>query len=70
MPVDSVIQGDRFTQEAIRNMSRFTWKKTWTAWPRRCRLSRKRMPWFSVAYRGYRIISGPGEDLLLVRWLS
>lgn len=61
---------DKITREAIKNMKRFLWEYTWTFWPRRCRISHKRMRMFSKCYRGYRILNGPGEDILLVRWVS
>lgn len=65
-----MIEPDFHTRKAIQDMGRFRWKKTWTFWPRRCRISHARMRMFATAYRGHRILSGPGEDILLTRWIS
>jgi len=62
-----------FDIEAIRKEwepKEFTWEKTWTAWPRKDCITGKRLPMFSEAYRGYQIIRGPYEDLLIEKWVS
>jgi len=64
-----MIRLDKFTQEAVNNMSRYQWKKTWTFWPRYEWNGQKRMRMFSTCYRGRRIIKGPGTDVIIVKWL-
>jgi hypothetical protein len=51
-------------------LSEFTWKKTWTFWPRKCVKTQKRMRMFSTAYKGQRVIGAGGELILLVGWLT
>lgn len=64
------IEPDAYTRRAMQNMNSFKWKLTWTFWPRRSYTSNKRMGWFQTAYKGIKIIDGPGESILFVRWLS
>jgi hypothetical protein len=60
---------DMFTTIAMKNMS-LRWKRTRSIMPRNCHKSNKVILPFKMAYRGTKIIHGPVEDLLLVRWLS
>ncbi len=68
-----MITPDKHTKAAIKELRRldeYTWRLSLSIKPRRCFMSGETIPMFSYAYKGFRIISGPGEDLLIVRWLS
>lgn len=45
------------------------WYYTFSWWPRRCELSNKRI-WMQRAYKGIRMITGPGEPVFEVRWIT
>jgi len=48
---------------------RATWEYTFTLWPRTCEISNSRI-WFKKAYKGTRMITGPGEPVFEYRWLT
>jgi len=48
---------------------RSTWEYKFAIWPHRCEIS-KRILWFECAYKGTRVITGPGEPVFEFRWLS
>lgn len=45
------------------------WQFKFVLWPRRCDLSKNRI-WLERAYRGTRVITGPGEPVYEYKWLS
>jgi len=49
------------------HLSRSTVDHCWSLWPRRCSVS-NRLLWFTKAYRARRIITGPGEPVIVDRW--
>jgi hypothetical protein len=49
--------------------SRAFWKYKFVFWPRRCEISKK-IIWFECAYKGTRMITGPGEPVFKYRWLT
>lgn len=48
---------------------RATWQYKFALWPRKCDISNNRI-WFKTAYKGTRMITGPGEPVFEYRWLS
>ncbi|CAB4126004.1 hypothetical protein UFOVP181_234 [uncultured Caudovirales phage] len=48
---------------------RATWEKTFVLWPRTCDQSGKRI-WLEYAYKGTRMITGPGDPVFLFRWVN
>ena len=49
--------------------SRSVWKYTFVIWPRHCEISKKYI-WLECAYKGTRIITGPGEPVFEYKWLT
>jgi hypothetical protein len=49
--------------------SRSTWEYKFVLWPRYCEISKKTI-WFKNAYKGTRMITGPGEPVFEYRWLT
>jgi hypothetical protein len=45
------------------------WERTFVLWPRVCYQSGK-LIWFEYAYKGTRVITGPGEPVILFRWVD
>jgi hypothetical protein len=50
-------------------LSRATWTLEFAWWPRRCMLS-KRLIWLERAYCGVGIWTGPGENVIEVKWAN
>jgi hypothetical protein len=48
---------------------RASWKYVFALWPCRSSISNTRI-WFKKAYKGTRIITGPGEPVVEHRWLT
>lgn len=48
---------------------RATWKYKFAFFPKQCVISKKRI-WFECAYKGTRMITGPGEPVFEYRWLT
>lgn len=46
---------------------RCSWQLSFSWLPRRCSISNK-LIWLKYAYRGIRVITGPGEAIVDVRW--
>jgi hypothetical protein len=49
--------------------NRYSWELEFAWLPHTCNSSGKRI-WWQYAYRGVRIISGPGEPICFYRWLT
>jgi hypothetical protein len=48
---------------------RATWQYKFAIFPKRCNISKKTI-WFKYAYKGTRMITGPGEPVFEYRWLT
>ena len=48
---------------------RAQWEHKFAFWPRRCSLSNRKI-WMEKAYKGTRMITGPGEPVFEYRWLT
>jgi hypothetical protein len=46
-----------------------TWQLKFAMWPRRCAKTNQWI-WFETAYRGTRIITGPGSSIVEYFWMS
>lgn len=64
-----MIEPDKFTREALRQMSEYTWTLKLSIRPRVCNKSGAKIPMFTYAYYGYRIIQGPYDAMVISRWL-
>lgn len=62
MPLDSLTD-DRFKRWCL------GWSKKFSLLPRRCFYSNK-LIWFKFAYEGVAMITGPGEPVVITRWIS
>jgi hypothetical protein len=49
--------------------NRSTWQYKFAIFPKRCNISKKTI-WLDYAYRGTRMITGPGEPVFEYRWLT
>ena len=67
MPLDELVYKPLFFQREFYRRAYWQLKFVW--WPRRCDLSDKRI-WLKRAYRGIRVITGPGEPVYEYRWLT
>ena len=68
-----MIEPDEHTRAAMHNlrrMSEYTWHLRLSLKPRVCNWSGEKIPMFTSAYRGWRILEGPGEGILITRWMS
>ena len=68
-----MIDPDKHTQAAmneLRRMNEYTWHLKLSLKPRVCNWSGEKLPMFRYAYRGWRIIHGPGDPVIIVRWMS
>lgn len=68
-----MIEPDEHTRAAMRRLLRideYTWNLKLSLRPRVCNWSGAKLPMFKYAYKGYRIITGPGDDVLIIRWMS
>jgi hypothetical protein len=45
------------------------WKYIFVLWPRRSEITNK-IIWFKKAYKGTRMIAGPGEPVFEYKWLT
>ncbi len=61
MPLDRMFDDDFFKRRCI------GWQLKWSLWPRRCFYTKKRL-WFTLAYKGTAMITGPGEPVFEYRW--
>lgn len=62
MPMDSIMWSDEtFKRRCI------GWKLKYILWPRRCYYTGKRL-WFTLAYEGVAMITGPGDPVFETRW--
>jgi hypothetical protein len=48
---------------------RASWQYKFAILPKRCEISKKTI-WFKNAYKGTRMITGPGEPVFEYRWLT
>jgi hypothetical protein len=48
---------------------KYFWKLKFVWCPRRCEVSNKLM-WLEQAYKGTRMITGPGEPVFMYKWLT
>jgi len=48
---------------------RASWQYKFAIFPKRCNISKKTI-WFKYAYKGTRMITGPGEPIFEYRWLT
>jgi len=67
---DARVIPDKLTEDAIYKLRRFYWSPAISIVGRRCFLSGNTIPWFSQAYKGIKIISGPGEDVVITKWAT
>lgn len=67
---DARIIPDELTEDAIYKLRRFHWSQAISIVGRRCFLSGNTIPWFSQAYKGIKIINGPGEDVVITKWAT
>jgi hypothetical protein len=67
MPLDELVYTPLFSQREF--YRRAYWELKFALWPQRCDLSDKRI-WLKRAYRGTRVIIGPGEPVYEYRWLT
>lgn len=51
------------------NFDRSTWDRQFALWPVRSHDSNQ-LIWFKYAWRGYRMISGPGDPVIIKKWLT
>jgi hypothetical protein len=49
--------------------SRADWYCKFVWWPRRCEISKKRI-WLKRAYKGIQMITGPGDPVFVVKWVT
>ncbi len=61
MPLDRMFDDDFFKRRCI------GWQLKWSLWPRQCFYTKKRL-WFTLAYKGTAMITGPGEPVFEYRW--
>jgi hypothetical protein len=45
------------------------WEYKFVLWPKHCEISNRRL-WLEYAYKGTRMITGPGEPVFEYRWLT
>ncbi len=62
MPMDTVQSYDPFYDRA-----QWYYKFAWL--PKTCEISKKRI-WFKKAYKGIRMLTGPGEPVFDIRWIT
>jgi hypothetical protein len=67
MPLDTMGHQPLFSQREF--YRRAYWELKFVLWPQRCDLSDKRI-WMTRAYRGTRVITGPGDPVYEYRWLT
>lgn len=48
---------------------RIDWQVKFCWWPRKCSISKKNL-WGKIAYKGTLMITGPGDPVFIVHWLS
>ncbi len=48
---------------------RADWYYKFAWWPCRCEISKKRI-WLKRAYKGIRMITGPGDPVFIIKWLT
>ena len=68
-----MIEPDEHTRAAmqrLRKINDYTWHLKLSLRPRVCNWSGEKIPMFTYAYRGWRIIEGPSEGILITRWMS
>ena len=49
--------------------SRSTWEYKFVLWPKYCAISKKHI-WLECAYKGTRVITGPGEPVVEYKWVT
>jgi len=67
---DARVIPDSLTLDAIREMRKYNWKPSYCITGRRCYLSGNSIPWFTQAYKGTRRITGPGTDVVIIKWAT
>ena len=68
-----MVTPDEHTRAAMNNLRRmneYTWHLKLSLKPRVCNWTGEKLPMFRYAYRGWRIIKGAGDEILVVRWMS
>ena len=63
MPLDKLFDNDPFKRRCA------GWEVKYSLWPRRCYYTEKLL-WFTLAYRGTSILTGPGEPIFEYRWCN
>lgn len=48
---------------------RIRWERKFLFLPKRCIMSKKLM-WLTFAFRGVRMITGPGDPIFLYKWIN
>jgi hypothetical protein len=48
---------------------RADWYYKFAWWPHRCEISKKRI-WLIKAYKGIQMITGPGDPVFIIKWLT
>lgn len=67
MPLDHIVDVPLYSQR--QHFDRSYWELKFVLWPRHCYLTNKRL-WLTQAYRGTRVITGPGEPAFVITWMS
>jgi hypothetical protein len=64
MPMDSLLwSNETFKRNCI------GWQLKYSLWPRRCHYT-ERWLWFTLAYKGTAMITGPGDPVFEDRWCA
>lgn len=62
MPLDKIVwDNETFNRRCL------NWQLKWSLWPRKCHYTGKLL-WFTLAYKGTAMITGPGEPVFEYRW--
>jgi hypothetical protein len=61
--------GHSYTGYADQFWNRSSWQYKFAILPRRCEISKK-IIWLNHAYKGTRMITGPGEPIFEYKWLT
>ena len=70
-PVDVFsVEPDAETRAAMRDMRKLNWELKFSFRTRKCFLSGDKISMFSTAYKGTKILRGPGTDVVIVKWAT
>jgi hypothetical protein len=67
MPLDDMGYQPLFSQREF--FKKADWQLKFALWPTKCYLSNKKI-WLKRAYRGVRVITGPGDPVYEYKWLT